>query len=247
MFNEIYNGFVEILKRGPEEEVEYMKKDKGKIPHILSLFYGFDPLKIIRVKTIELDEAPNIILVLASVPENNVNTRYAEYFMINGKLSKIVLINLDSLMSKEDKEGFSRNAIFNIAYSLSYATDAVIHNYFKGLKDGNKGEVAIMGRFIKLAYYSFPIMLVKLLDRLYEGKVESIDIAALIAVLLAKKGNIDTTTIDSIRDLLSGTSLYDLLDNSLLLAADDSIYPGLFFADYDDEDTVEEDKDEKTI
>ena len=37
MFNEIYNGFVEILKIAPEHEVEYMKKDKGRKPHQVTI------------------------------------------------------------------------------------------------------------------------------------------------------------------------------------------------------------------
>lgn len=231
MFNEIYNGFVEILKRGPEEEVEYMKKDKGKIPHILSLFYGFDPLKIVRVKTIELSEGPNIILVLASSPNDNANMKYAEYLMIDGKLSKIVLINLDALMAEEDEEGFSMSAILAISFSLRYALDAVIYNYFKGISDDDKGEVNMMGRLVKLAFYSLPITVVKLLDRLYHGEIGSIELAALLRVLTNNQYNIGINTVDSIRDIVGGTSLYDLLDNSLLLAADESVYPGLFFAD----------------
>ena len=213
MFNEIYNGFVEILKRGPEEEIEYMKKDKGRVPHLLSLLYDFDPLTIVRVKTIKMSEGPDIVLVLASSPDHNPNIKYIEYLTLDGRLSKLILINIDALMSEEDKDGYSRTAIYAIASSLRSAISGVMNYYFKGLDD-NMSEVRYMGRFAKLMYYASPISI---------------------------------QTIQSIRDLLKGTSLYDLLDNSLLLAADEKAYPGLFYQDNDEDDTTDiEEGDEDT-
>lgn len=248
MFNEIYNGFIEILKKGPEEEVEYMKKDKGRIPHLLSLSYDFDPLKIVRVKTIKFVNSPNIILVLASSPKGNPNTKYAEYLVVDGKLSKVILLNIDALMQDTDTDKFSREAAFSIASSVCYAVDTIVHYYFKGLNDDDKGDVELMGRFVKLMYYSTPILIVKLLDRLYDGKINKIEMAGLLGVVLNNTDRITMSTVDSIRELLAGTSLYDLLDNSLLLLASEDAYPGLFYADVDDGLKEDEDNDEdKTV
>lgn len=243
MFNEIYNGFVEILKKGPEEEIEYMKKDKGKIPHLLSLLYNFDPLTVVRVKTIEMKDMHNIVLVLASTPDNNPDIKYSEYFVIDGKLSKIILINVDALMTEEDKDGYSRAATYAIATSVRSAIRAVMSNHLKGLND-DSGEVEFMGGFAKLLYYSSSIMITKILDRVYDNKVGEVEIAALLGVMFNAENHISTQTIKSIRDLLSGTSLYDLLDNSLLLAANPEVYPGLF---YHDEDNKEEGDEDKTV
>lgn len=245
MFNEIYNGFVEILKRGPEEEVEYMKKDKGRIPHLLSLLYNFDPLKIVRVKTIKIEDGPDIILVLASAPDNNPDIKYLEYFMIDGKMSKIILLNLDALMSVEDKDGYSRAAIFSLSSSVRSAIGLVMNNTLKGLDDNNN-EVRFMGRFVKLLYYSSAIMIVKLIDRIYENKVGDVEIAAMLRVV-SHCDNISIETVQSIRELLKGTSLYDLLDNSLLLAADSEAYPGLFYSDEVDDVQNEEGDEDTTV
>lgn len=249
MFNEIYNGFVEILKRGPEEEVEYMKKDKGRVPHLLSLLYDFDPLTIVRVKTIKMSEGPDIVLVLASSPDHNPNIKYIEYLTLDGRLSKLILINIDALMSEEDKDGYSRTAIYAIASSLRSAISGVMNYYFKGLDD-NMSEVRYMGRFAKLMYYASPIMIVKLLDRIYgDGKIGDAEMTAMLAVIHNTPDKISIQTIQSIRDLLKGTSLYDLLDNSLLLAADEKAYPGLFYRDNDEDDTtdIEEGDEDKTV
>ena len=48
MYNEIYKAFVEILKKGPAEEVEYMKKDANLISKILAMNLNFKPEQIVR-------------------------------------------------------------------------------------------------------------------------------------------------------------------------------------------------------
>ena len=96
MYKEMYEGFVEILKSKPEEEVRYMR-DTGKIPYFFNLVYGFDPIDILRIKTIEIKGLPDIILVLAKFPEKAAHSKYTDYIMYNGSMTKVVLINYNDL------------------------------------------------------------------------------------------------------------------------------------------------------
>lgn len=238
MYNEIYKAFVEILKKGPAEEVEYMKKDADLISKILAMNLNFKPEQIVRCKEIVLDNMPNILLVLGDTPNGSDKTKYVDYIIYDGSLVKVVLINLASLMSD------NKDLIYNY---LSWATrECCIHitsQYADLVQLFSEKTVALSTILI----YSSSILTVKLMDRLYdynnmdESEKETHNKTLLKNILLLtgvpsdqmdsnEKFNPDTCkTVQSIRKALNDIGVENLMDNSMFLAADSVNYPDINF------------------
>ena len=232
MYNEIYKAFVEILKKEPAEEVEYMKKDADLISKILAMNLNFKPEQIVRCKEIVLDNMPNILLVLGDTPNGSDKTKYVDYIIYNGSLVKVVLINLASLMS-DDKD-----LIYNY---LSWAVrECCIHitSQYADLVQLFPEKIVALSTIL---IYSSSILTVKLMDRLYdysnmdENEKETHDKTLLKNILLLagvpnEKFNPDTCkTVQSIRKALDDIGVENLLDNSMFLAADSVNYPDINF------------------
>ena len=232
MYNEIYKAFVEILKKGPAEEVEYMKKDANLISKILAMNLNFKPEQIVRCKEIVLDNMPNILLVLGDTPNGSDKTKYVDYIIYNGSLVKVVLINLASLMSD------NKDLIYNY---LSWAVrECCIHitSQYADLVQLFPKKVFALSTIL---IYSSSILTVKLMDRLYdynnmdESEKETHNKTLLKNILLLagvpnEKFNPDTCkTVQSIRKALDDIGVENLLDNSMFLAADSVNYPDINF------------------
>lgn len=232
MYNEIYKAFVEILKKGPAEEVEYMKKDADLISKILAMNLNFKPEQIVRCKEIALDNMPNILLVLGNTPNGSDKTKYVDYIIYNGSLVKVVLINLASLMSD------NKDLIYNY---LSWAVrECCIHitSQYADLVQLFPEKIVALSTIL---IYSSSILTVKLMDRLYdysnmdESEKETHNKTLLKNILLLagvpnEKFNPDTCkTVQSIRKALDDIGVENLLDNSMFLAADSVNYPDINF------------------
>lgn len=232
MYNEIYKAFVEILKKGPAEEVEYMKKDANLISKILAMNLNFKPEQIVRCKEIVLDDMPNILLVLGNTPNGSDKTKYVDYIIYNGSLVKVVLINLASLMSD------NKDLIYNY---LSWAVrECCIHitSQYADLVQLFPEKIVALSTIL---IYSSSILTVKLMDRLYdynnmdESEKETHNKTLLKNILLLagvpnEKFNPDTCkTVQSIRKALDDIGVENLLDNSMFLAADSVNYPDINF------------------
>lgn len=232
MYNEIYKAFVEILKKGPAEEVEYMKKDANLISKILAMNLNFKPEQIVRCKEIVLDNMPNILLVLGNTPNGSDKTKYVDYIIYNGSLVKVVLINLASLMSD------NKDLIYNY---LSWAVrECCIHitSQYADLVQLFPEKIVALSTIL---IYSSSILTVKLMDRLYdysnmdESEKETHNKTLLKNILLLagvpnEKFNPDTCkTVQSIRKALDDIGVENLLDNSMFLAADSVNYPDINF------------------
>ena len=232
MYNEIYKAFVEILKKGPAEEVEYMKKDADLISKILAMNLNFKPEQIVRCKEIVLDNMPNILLVLGDTPNGSDKTKYVDYIIYNGSLVKVVLINLASLMSD------NKDLIYNY---LSWAVrECCIHitSQYADLVQLFPEKIVALSTIL---IYSSSILTVKLMDRLYdysnmdESEKETHNKTLLKNILLLagvpnEKFNPDTCkTVQSIRKALDDIGVENLLDNSMFLAADSVNYPDINF------------------
>lgn len=232
MYNEIYKAFVEILKKGPAEEVEYMKKDADLISKILAMNLNFKPEQIVRCKEIVLDNMPNILLVLGNTPNGSDKTKYVDYIIYNGSLVKVVLINLASLMSD------NKDLIYNY---LSWAVrECCIHitSQYADLVQLFPEKIVALSTIL---IYSSSILTVKLMDRLYdynnmdESEKETHNKTLLKNILLLagvpnEKFNPDTCkTVQSIRKALDDIGVENLLDNSMFLAADSVNYPDINF------------------
>lgn len=238
MYNEIYKAFVEILKKGPAEEVEYMKKDANLISKILAMNLNFKPEQIVRCKEIVLDNMPNILLVLGDTPNGSDKTKYVDYIIYNGSLVKVVLINLASLMSD------NKDLIYNyLSWAVRECCIHITSQYADLVQLFPEKTVALS----TILVYSSSILTVKLMDRLYdysnmnENEKETHNKTLLKNILLLtgvpsdqmdsnEKFNPDTCkTVQSIRKALNDIGVENLMDNSMFLAADSVNYPDINF------------------
>ena len=222
MFNEIYKGIVKLFNQDDDE-----KEKKGKIPHFLSIVYGFDPLKIANVVTIDTKDTtiPNIVLVLAGTPEENFNIKYADTIVMNGKLTPIILFNLDAYMC-EDKVVKLTSLVWSIwRTAIRVAVDLRVY------LDENLVECANLSNMV---FYAPLLIGVKALDKLTPGEFTDAQIAAAFANMYKKM--VYPETIRSARKLLSDTTLEDVLDNSLWLGVSNDVYPYIRFDDIPEQD-----------
>ncbi len=235
MYSEIYDGLMDILNPDPSEKVLAEMQEFGHVPHYLSLTFGYDPSKIKRVKRVKIPGQADILFVLAFSPEERRTGQYVDYVVMDGIVSKMIVINMNNLTSEN---------LNDQAYMITFATYnacVAVAEAYKNIFDDESGKYSLGSQI----YYAPAVMLVQLFRKLYKDlssdELYAITIAALSTYSRIK---VKPETIDSISRAIDDSSLSMLLDNSLLLALDDDVYPGARFADVDDTDRVENSGDD---
>lgn len=238
MYNEIYKGIIKLFNQDEDE-----RENKGRIPHFLSITYGFDPLQIVNVVNIKFQSSiPDIVLVLANAPNNDFKTKYSDTIVIDGEIKKLVLFNLDSYMSDD-----VIIKITNLTWSI-WETVLHLSEYTKQYLDPQFMRCV---NLTNIMYYAPLILSVKLLDRLMKPHdVQDNMIAAALSNFY--KTMVYPTTIQSVRKLLSDATIIDVLDNSLWLSVTNDVYPYIRFDEVDDVypvrvDEVEDEEDGEDI
>lgn len=226
MFNEIYRGIIKLFNQDDDE-----KDKKGRIPHFLSITYGFDPLKIANVVTIKSDTStiPNTTIVLAGAPNENFNIKYSDTIFLNGKLTSVVLFNLDAYMC-EDKVIKLTSLVWSIWKTIFHIAEDL-----KIYLDPNMQDCANLSNII---YYAPLLIGVKVLDKLEPSTFSDAQIAAAFSNMY--KYMVYPETIRSIRKLFSDTSLEDVLDNSLWISVSNDVYPYIRFDEINKENMDDE-------
>lgn len=225
MYTEIYKGIIKLFNQDEDE-----RESKGKIPHFLSITYGFDPLQIVNVFNIELkNPIPDIVLVLANTPGNNFKTKYSDTIIIDGQVKKLILFNLDSYMSDD---------IFIKITNLTWSIWETILHLTEYMRQYLDPEFAKCLNLTNIMYYSPLILSVKLLDKLITANDVEDDIIAAALSNFYKK-IIYPKTIQSVRKLLSDSTIMDILDNSLWLSVTNEVYPYIRFDEIEEENNGE--------
>lgn len=232
MYNKLYNGIIELLKTGSAEEIEPLR-ELGKLPEFLTTAYDFDPLEILRLKQIEIDGLPDILLVLAFSPKDKPNAKFADYIMQDGKLCKVILVNMYYLTDKDQ-------------HAQLYMLGWCIWNMIFTIADTYPGIVNVdaksktMSNFTNTLYYAPAVMMIKVIDRLYNATIKKEDICQLIN-LFYKNAEITIEGVKSIEKAIEQVGLKSLLDYNLWTSVDPLNYPGAAFADNNQK---EDDKNE---
>lgn len=235
MYSEIYDGFMDILNRDPSEKVLSEMQDFGHVPHYLNISFGFEPEKIKRVKRIKIKDQPDIVLVLAFSPNEGKGGKYTDYVVIDGELCKIILIDMNSLVTEEIND-----QAYMITWCIYVACLTVAERY-KYIVDNNYPYA--LGSLI---YYAPAVLIAQIFRKLYKD-LDAEKLYAIIgaSIRMYSREEVGTETIDSIMRAIDDTSISLLLDCSLLLKADESVYPGLRFADGDDSEEDDEEQEDE--
>lgn len=238
MYSEIYDGLMDILNPDPSEKTLSEMKDFGHVPHYLNLTFGYDPSKIKRVKRVKIPGHADILFVLAFSPENRRTGQYVDYVIMDGIVSKMIVINMNNLTSDN---------LNDQAYMITFATYnacIAVAEAYKSVFDDESGKYSLGSQI----YYAPAVLMVQLFRKLYKdfSGISDDDLYAITIAALSTYSRIKVTyeTVDSIRRAIDDSSLSLLLDSSLFLSLDEDVYPKARFADTADNDDEEESEDE---
>lgn len=234
MFKEMYEGIVEVLKTGPEDEIRYMK-DVGHVPHFLNIVYGFEPTDIKRVKTIKIDGMPDILLVLAKFPEKHKNSKFTDYVLYEGKMVKMVLINMNDLMDEDPMV-----QMISIGWSiwkLVFTATEIYINLFEKIKVTHSTAADVL-------YYAPAVLMVKALNKLYADNNINVsdNMLSLVINNFYKNHKILPVGVSSIKKAIGEVDIEVLLDCSIweAMIVNSKGYPGAAFADFKTEEVLKE-------
>lgn len=235
MYSEIYDGLMDILNPDPSEKTLSEMKDFGHVPHYLNLTFGYDPAKIKRVKRVKISGHADILFVLAFSPEDRRTGQYVDYVIMDGIVSKMIVINMNNLTSDN---------LNDQAYMITFATYnacIAVAEAYKSVFDDESGKYSLGSQI----YYAPAVLLVQLFRKLYKDYSND-NLYAITIAALSTYSRIKVTyeTVDSIRRAIDDSSLSLLLDSSLFLSLDEDVYPEARFADADGIDRVEEEESE---
>lgn len=233
MYSEIYDGLMDILNPDPSEKTLSEMKDFGHVPHYLNLTFGYDPAKIKRVKRVKIPGYADILFVLAFSPDNRRTGQYVDYVIMDGIVSKMIVINMNNLTSDN---------LNDQAYMITFATYNAcigVAEAYKNIFDDESGKYSLGSQI----YYAPAVLIVQLFRKLYKDLSDD-ELYAITIAALSTYSRIKVTyeTVDSIRRAIDDSSLSLLLDSSLFLSLDEDVYPKARFADNDD---IESDKEEE--
>lgn len=230
MFKEMEEAMVDILRRGTPDETRHLK-DVGKVPHYLNLVYGFDPLDILRVKRLDLKGLPDILLVLAKFPESAEHSKYCDYIMYEGKLTKIIVINLNDLTDEDPM--VQMISISWCIWEMSYTTTESYIDIFEKAKHASACVTNIF-------YYAPAVLMVKVLTTLYQTDKLTDDIISLVINNFYHKHKILPIGVTSIRKAINEVDTELLLDYNMwdAMVIVPKEYPGAAFADSSPQDVL---------
>lgn len=234
MYVEMYKGFIQLLDPNPDREDLNNMKKLGKVPHYMNLVFGIEPTDIKRVKILEFKDIPDIIMVLARLPENKDKAQYADYIMYEGKIRRILLFNLNMIEDKED----IKVPLYAIAWSTWKAVFSVVENYTHMYERRAKNPT--LYNATSVMYYASAILIIAIIDKLFNN-IDAEYLKDLINLFYTP--SITVEGVESMRKLISDIGLELLLDYNMWSAVDEKSYPGSHFAESDDDD--EEDNNDK--
>ena len=236
MYSEIYDGLMDILNPDPSEKMLSEMKEFGHVPHYLSLTFGYDPSKIKRVKRVKIPGYADILFVLAFPPKNRSTGQYVDYVIMDGIVSKMIVINMNNLTSDN---------LNDQAYMITFATYnacIAVAEAYKSVFDDESGKYSLGSQI----YYAPAVLMVQLFRKLYKDLSDD-ELYAITIAALSTYSRIKVTyeTVNSIRRAIDDSSLSLLLDCSLFLSLDEDVYPEARFADTADNDDDEEESEDE--
>ena len=230
MYNEIYTSILHILTDSEEVNVD---GNKVEMNTVLPLTTGA-MIGINRLRDIRLPGVIPIKLILTDLPE--VDMIYDDTVMVNGELTKVVVIN-QLAYDSTDIDTRIMSVLVPMRAMIGEITSANI-NY---LKKQDIGATNII-------YYAPLIMGVRIINRLF-NILDPVQILDYIKSLyITRKESITLDTIQSAIKVNDEYGIDKLLDNSYLLAAIGSTqYMNLFFADQKPDQIEENEEDGETV
>lgn len=227
MYQEMYNGIVDLLRVGHAEDIRHLSPDNyPSVAQLMDLVFNISIEGVKRIKKLDIDGISPIYLILAD-PSNNgqVNTnQLISYILVDGKPAWVVLFNFSMLVSRD------------------------VETEMAGLVSGIKSlcRVPIMSDRIReqfsnfdiigtIQYYAPLFIAAKLLHRYYpSAPVESLRDACRFMYKSITDPNCESLkseTVIGVINILTEFDLSDLLDNSYFIGTSgNELYKNIWFA-----------------
>ena len=232
MYQEMYDGIVDLLRVGHAEDLKHMRPDEyPHVAQVLNLLFDINIDGIKRIKKLESKGLAPIYMVLAD-PINNgtVNAnQLLSYIMVDGEPAWVVMFNFSMLVSKNvETELFGLAAGIKSLCRIPMMTDTI------------RSQFASFDAIGTIQYYAPLFIACKLLHRYYP-KTDIASIKEAVRSMYKSTADPDASTIVdatiiSTINLLGEFDISDLLDNSYFLGTSGNMmYKDIWFTDAEDD------------